>query len=74
MKFLIGVCEKIDKIIRGFIWCDGCIMYWVFWDRCCLFKEKGGFGLRKISDVNDVFLVKFGWFFLYDFSLDWVVL
>lgn len=65
MKLFGGVWEEIDKIIWGFIWNGNGdrSVYWVLWDICCLFKEYGGLGLRKIRDLNDVFLVKLEWNF-----------
>lgn len=60
----LGVCNKIDKMIRQFIWggsntSRACSL--VKWDRVIQPKSKGGLGIRSAKDMNIAFMTKLGW-------------
>lgn len=57
-------CNEIDKKIRSIVWGsweDSKKGALVKWDSICGSKDDGGPGLRKASDLNSAFLMKFTW-------------
>ncbi|KAL4322447.1 hypothetical protein AHAS_Ahas14G0211400 [Arachis hypogaea] len=59
-----GICEEIEKMQRGFIWGDietQRKFHAIGWKTLCSPKHEGGLGLRKLSVMNDAFLMKIIW-------------
>ncbi|XP_025702516.1 uncharacterized protein [Arachis hypogaea] len=64
MRIPKGICQKMEKMQRRFIWGDTPNqkrMHHVNWQTLCLPKNQGGMGLRRLNLVNDVFLMKLVW-------------
>lgn len=58
-----GVCNKIEQIIRIFIW-NG--MHLVRWDKVTMSKAEGGLGIRNLRQMNLALMAKLGWRLLVD--------
>ncbi|CAN1120776.1 LINE-1 retrotransposable element ORF2 protein [Linum perenne] len=59
-----SLCDKIDRIIRNFIWgSEGGTrkVHNVNWETVCKPKKLGGLGLRSAKDLNKAFLMKLVW-------------
>lgn len=59
-----SVCLEIEKIQRDFIW--GHVnghrkVHSINWDTICKDKPYEGLGIKKLSCMNDAFLMKIGW-------------
>ncbi|CAN1758488.1 Putative ribonuclease H protein At1g65750 [Linum perenne] len=60
----VSLCDKIDRIIRNFIWgTEGGVrrVHNVNWETVCKPKHLGGLGLRSARDLNKAFLMKLVW-------------
>lgn len=60
----VGICDRIDRKIRGFLWGSNgnkrkCHL--VRWDLVTRSKDEGGLGIRTSRDMNLAFLGKMGW-------------
>ena len=58
------VVHKVVSIQRNFLWGGGseaAKIAWVNWDTVCLSKNKGGLGIKDLSNFNEAFLAKWGW-------------
>lgn len=56
--------EKLEKIQHNFLCLGGSEknrLSLVNWAMVCKPKRRGGLGVRKISDLNNVLLTKVGW-------------
>ncbi|XP_057744794.1 uncharacterized protein LOC130962625 [Arachis stenosperma] len=59
-----GVCQEIEKLQRSFIWGDEPNhrkIHLISWKTLCRPKHEGGMGFRKITSMNDAFLMKILW-------------
>ncbi|KAL4317676.1 hypothetical protein AHAS_Ahas15G0408900 [Arachis hypogaea] len=59
-----GVCQEIEKFQRSFIWKDEPKhrkIHLISWKTLYRPKHEGGMGFRKITSINDVFLMKIIW-------------
>ncbi|KAL5581946.1 hypothetical protein UlMin_014388 [Ulmus minor] len=63
-----AICDKLDARIRRFWWGSKddnprplCLKAW---DDICIPKAFGGLGLRRMSQMNEAILAKWGWDFL----------
>lgn len=64
MLFPGGVCDEIDKRIRGFVWGDSAAQrkcHLVNWETVTRSKEEGGLGVRSTREMNKAFLAKLVW-------------
>ncbi|KAE8693055.1 hypothetical protein F3Y22_tig00110819pilonHSYRG00250 [Hibiscus syriacus] len=61
IKLLKGIYDEVEKLIQGFIWgrteARGGVSL-VNWETMCKPTSKGGIGIKKLYDQNDVFLMK----------------
>nr|GEU83343.1 hypothetical protein [Tanacetum cinerariifolium] len=58
------VLHDIEKIIRGFLWCQGNMKKGranVAWEVVCLPKDEGGLGLRQLDHFNKALMVTHIW-------------
>ncbi|KAL5127866.1 putative ribonuclease H protein [Glycine soja] len=58
------VVHKVVSIQRKLLWGGGskaAKIAWVNWDSVCLSKNKGGLGIKDLSNFNEAFLAKWGW-------------
>ena len=58
------MAEKLEKIQCNFLWSGGSEknrLSLVNWDTVCKHKSRGGLGVKKISNLNNVLLTKMGW-------------
>ena len=58
------VVHKVVSIQRKFLWGGGseaAKIAWVNWDSVCLSKNKGGLGIKDLSNFNEALLAKWGW-------------
>lgn len=74
-RLLKKCIEEIDSLCVDFLWLG--LMLNIKRLRfsgkdCCKFKEKGGLGLRLISEVNDVFFLKLVWRIFFSVDSLWV--
>lgn len=63
-QFLVGVCDKIDKIQREFLWGSengSRELSLVNWDTLCTPKSMGGLGIQSTKDMNMTLFSKLGW-------------
>ncbi|KAL1066980.1 hypothetical protein V6Z11_D12G099200 [Gossypium hirsutum] len=66
----VGVCDKIEQIIRSFVWGttrDAKKVHLVNWDTCCQPMNYGGLGFRKMTPLKSLFSYE-GSFSIYDQS------
>lgn len=73
--FPVGICENIDKRIRGFIWGNKegeRKIHLMSWDTVTKSKERGGLGMRKAREMNLAFLAKLKWRFNKERDKLWV--
>ena len=64
MKIPIGVCNKIDRICRNFIWGTNenrRKIHLVSWEHICKPKEEGGLGFQTARAMNKAYLMKLAW-------------
>lgn len=57
----IGICEKIEAIVRQFVWGSlnrGRKVALVNWDDCYQSVQYGGIGIRRLVPQNVSFLMK----------------
>lgn len=71
----IGLCDKIEKFIRGFIWGGAnskrtCSL--VHCDVATQPKNLGGLGIRSLRNMNPTFMAKLCWKFLTEEDRLWV--
>ena len=60
----LGVCTKIDKAVRNFIWGssqDKKGIPLLRWQKIILSKENGGLGIKKMRNMNVALMAKLGW-------------
>lgn len=72
-----GLCMKIEKIIRSFLWGGSCgerRMSLVAWEEVTKRKEDGGLGIRGMHEMNLAFLAKLGWRLMNNDSSLWAQL
>ena len=65
-KAPVKVLEKIESIMKGFLWAgasEGRKMHWVAWEVVTTPKKMGGLGIAKLGDVNTALLTKWAWRF-----------
>ncbi|KAL4358598.1 hypothetical protein AHAS_Ahas09G0302700 [Arachis hypogaea] len=58
------VCREVERLQRNFIWGDEPNkkrLHLIGWKTMCLPRHKGGLGFRKLSSMNDAFLIKILW-------------
>jgi hypothetical protein len=57
--------DKLEKIQRNFLWSargsEKNRLSLVSWDTICKPKSRGGLGVRRISNLNNILLTKVGW-------------
>ncbi|KAL1150109.1 hypothetical protein V6Z11_A10G235500 [Gossypium hirsutum] len=75
LMILRGVCLKIEKLVRHFIW--GCTdnhpkMSLVGWDSIYQPRARGGLGFRNLEDRNKSFLMKIGFILVSKSDALWV--
>ncbi|CAN1787165.1 Putative ribonuclease H protein At1g65750 [Linum perenne] len=71
----VHVANRIDAIIRNFVWGDTpnrSKVHLLAWDRICRPKDQGGLGLRKARELNQAYLMKLGWAILNNLDKLWV--
>lgn len=71
----ITVCNKIEKMARGFLWGSLANIRkpsLVGWTECCKPIASGGLGLRKLRDQNKLFLLKLGYQLIINIDAFWV--
>ncbi|KAL4397351.1 hypothetical protein AHAS_Ahas01G0183200 [Arachis hypogaea] len=59
-----GVCREVKRLQRNFIWGDEPNkkrLHLIGWKTMCLPRHEGGLGFRKLSSMNDAFLIKILW-------------
>ncbi|KAL4370603.1 hypothetical protein AHAS_Ahas06G0082300 [Arachis hypogaea] len=59
-----GVYRKVERLQRNFIWGDEPNkkrLHLIGWKTMCLPRHEGGLGFRKLSSMNDAFLIKVLW-------------
>lgn len=56
---LAGLCDEIDRKIRGFIW--GTNTHLIKWETITKAKSDGGLGIRKSREMNVAFFAKIAW-------------
>lgn len=74
MRLPRGTCDQLDKISRKSIWDirrAKCLLHWSVGKKICQSKERGGLGLRKMSDINEALLLKVVWGLISDASELW---
>ena len=62
------MANKLEKIQHNFLWSRGSKkirLSLVSWEAVCKPKSRGGLGVRKIIDLNNVLLTKMGWILMY---------
>lgn len=67
VMILIGICEKIEAIVRQFVWgssSTGRKMSLVKWEKCVQPKPQGGLGIRCLLPQNASFLMKLAFNFV----------
>ncbi|XP_019162021.1 PREDICTED: uncharacterized protein LOC109158590 [Ipomoea nil] len=60
----MGICDKLEGMIRRFIWGgdeNTRKISLVRWDKVTQRKSTGGLGLRNLREVNSAFMAKLGW-------------
>ena len=61
-----SVSRRLEKLQRDFLWGGGNLVWkahLVNWEAVCVDKEKGGFGIRKLTLLNKALLGKWIWRF-----------
>ena len=69
-----GVKHRLDKIQRDFLCGGGFLerkLHLINWDSVCQSKEKGGLGIRNLSNFNRPLLGKWSWRFVMDDNSTW---
>ena len=69
-----GVKLKLDKIQRDFLWGGGSLerkFHLINWESICKSKEKGGLGIRNLSNFNRALLRKWSWRFTMEDVFMW---
>ena len=69
-----GVKLRLDKIQRDFLWGGGSLerkFHLINWDSVCQSKEKGGLGIRNLSNFNTALLGNWCWRFTMEDSSTW---
>lgn len=67
-----SVSDRMEKLINRFFWgSDGNTrrVHWMSWNQDCFPVEEGGLGVRALSDVVKVILMKLSWRFKQSESL-----
>lgn len=63
-KFLMSLCDKLDKLNKEFLWGDvddKKNVHLVNWGTICQPKQLGGLGIKKTTDINQAMLAKISW-------------
>lgn len=71
----IGVCERIEQIVRTFVWgssSSGNKVPLVKWETCCQPLLKGGLGLRRLVPQNTSYILKLAFSFVTKLDALWV--
>lgn len=74
--FLIlrGGSSKLERIQRNYLWGGGRLEkkpHLVKWSMVCLSKEKGGFEIHNLSNLNSALLGKWNWRFAMEENACW---
>ncbi|XP_071739661.1 uncharacterized protein [Rutidosis leptorrhynchoides] len=59
-----GIVKEIEKIIRGFLWCQGELKRGkakVLWNDVCLPKDEGGLGIKSLKLWNSALMSSHLW-------------
>nr|XP_043630018.1 uncharacterized protein LOC122601315 [Erigeron canadensis] len=59
-----SIINDLEKKMRSFLWCQGPMSKGkakVSWKDCCLPKNEGGLGIRRIRDVNKALMTSHIW-------------
>ena len=57
----MGLCNKIDKLVRQFLWCSNTEqrkMHLISWEMLTKRKEHGGLGIITMHRANLAFMEK----------------
>ena len=71
------MANKLEKIKCNFLWSRGSEkirLSFSTWETNCKPKFKGGLGVRKITDMNNVLLTKMGWNLMKENSNWWNIM
>lgn len=62
LQVLLKAIQSINSILVTFFWneSNGTVKCkWRAWEKLCKSIEEGGIGVRKLTDINKSFLMKF---------------
>ena len=68
-KLPVGLCNKLESLIRKFWWGqrgDQRKIHWVKWSTMCKPKGEGGMGFKDLALFNDTLLGKQAWWLLHN--------
>ena len=68
------LCNRIDKMIRGFIWDDlegKKRVHLINWETITRTKDQGGLGIKTLHGMNLAFMAKIGWRLITDKGSLW---